>query len=152
MRHEGKKGYVYILTNPSMPGLVKIGHSKHGGEARARHLRTTGVPAPFVLRFEILATNAPALEADVHAAISEYRVDPNREYFAMSPLEAIEAVLDVSMAHARKSIEMCDEDVSDEWVDEPAPKPKEINAEVGKRAIREMMAMLSKTLEDKGHA
>jgi len=48
-----KQGYVYILTNPSMPGLVKIGRSKNGGRKRASDLYQTGVPTPFRKRSEL---------------------------------------------------------------------------------------------------
>ena len=41
---------VYVLTNPAMPGLVKIGRTA-GEDAGARiaQLYTTGVPVPFTL-------------------------------------------------------------------------------------------------------
>jgi hypothetical protein len=44
---ENAGGYVYIMANSAMPGIVKIGSTKLTPEARARQLSTTGVPAPF---------------------------------------------------------------------------------------------------------
>ena len=39
---------VYILTNPVMPGVVKIGKTdKEEVSARVKELFTTGVPVPF---------------------------------------------------------------------------------------------------------
>ena len=41
-------GYVYIMTNPAMPGLVKIGSTTLLPDERARQLSSsTGVPRPF---------------------------------------------------------------------------------------------------------
>lgn len=41
------EGYVYILTNPSMPGVVKVGKTTGAVEARCRALQGTGVPCAF---------------------------------------------------------------------------------------------------------
>tara|TARA_B100000780_G_scaffold162481_1_gene113595 strand:+ start:237 stop:377 length:141 start_codon:yes stop_codon:yes gene_type:complete len=38
---------VYVLTNDSMPGLVKIGRTSGSIEKRMRDLYKTGVPIPF---------------------------------------------------------------------------------------------------------
>ena len=41
------EGIVYVLTNPAMPKLVKIGKTGRGVETRLNDLYTTGVPLPF---------------------------------------------------------------------------------------------------------
>lgn len=42
------KGLVYLLTNPAMPGIVKIGLTTRGDmNQRLQELFTTGVPVPF---------------------------------------------------------------------------------------------------------
>ena len=38
---------VYVLTNPSMPGIVKIGKTTREVGARLDELYSTGVPLPF---------------------------------------------------------------------------------------------------------
>lgn len=88
------KGYVYVLSNPAMPGLVKIGHSKHGGRSRAGQLQQTGVPKPFVLEFELYVEDAACLEAAAHAALAGDRVAHNREFFKIDPQEAAIAVIE----------------------------------------------------------
>ena len=41
-------GIVYLLTNPVMPGLVKIGMTTQEDiDKRMKELYTTGVPVPF---------------------------------------------------------------------------------------------------------
>ena len=45
-------GIVYLLTNPVMPGLVKIGMTTQKEiEQRMKELYTTGVPLPFECQF-----------------------------------------------------------------------------------------------------
>jgi nuclear transport factor 2 (NTF2) superfamily protein len=77
-----KRGYVYVLSNPSMPGIVKIGRSKSGEKHRAQQMYTTGVPEPFVLEFEILTNDAEDLEATVHEEMAQYRTNGSREFFS----------------------------------------------------------------------
>ena len=40
-------GIVYVVTNPAMPGLVKIGHTGQTIEQRLRDLDKTGTAIPF---------------------------------------------------------------------------------------------------------
>ena len=87
------KGYVYILTNESMPGLVKIGRSFYGGGARAVALFSSGVPQPFVVEFEILFADCVEGEREVHDVLQDYRVSGRREFFRCSVPFAIEFVL-----------------------------------------------------------
>ena len=41
------EGIVYVLTNPAMTGIVKIGKTTRGMSARLSELYSTGVPLPF---------------------------------------------------------------------------------------------------------
>ena len=42
-------GIVYVLTNPVMPGIIKIGMTQRNDiEGRLRELYTTGVPVPYI--------------------------------------------------------------------------------------------------------
>ena len=40
------EGIVYVLTNPAMPGMVKIGKTGRDVELRLNDLYTTGLPCP----------------------------------------------------------------------------------------------------------
>ena len=88
-----KRGYVYVLSNPSMPGIVKIGRSKAGGKHRASQLYTTGVPMPFLLEFEMLVTDPEFVEVAAHEHLEQRRVNGSREFFACETDEAIHAVI-----------------------------------------------------------
>ncbi len=89
------KGYVYVLTNPSMPGLVKIGRSKISGFARAESIYKgdTGVPQPFEVHFECIFENCIEAEAALHEDLREFRLNPKREFFVMEPDDAVLAVV-----------------------------------------------------------
>ncbi len=49
----GESGYIYILINPSMVGLVKIGKTTRDHKDRVNELSSaTGVPTPFILIYQ----------------------------------------------------------------------------------------------------
>lgn len=75
------RGYVYILSNPSMPGLVKIGRTTRSVEQRANELWQTGVPTPFVVEEEFYTPDCVALEAVAHGHLEGKRVSTSREFF-----------------------------------------------------------------------
>jgi hypothetical protein len=90
-------GYVYVLSNESMPGLVKIGRSINGGHARSKNIYQTGVAAPFRLEFEIFSAHHEALELLVHDSLQKERVNPCREFFRVDPTWAIVEILSCYM-------------------------------------------------------
>lgn len=81
---------VYVLTNPAMPGLVKIGRTSHDDpEVRLAQLYTTGVPVPFEIEYACRVPNATEVERGLHVAFSPQRVNPRREFFEIEPEQAI---------------------------------------------------------------
>ena len=103
------KGYVYILTNPSMPGLVKIGKTTRCAEARASELFQTGVPTPFVVAHCVYTPDCHSLEMDVHQVLADSRVARDREFFAFELIDAKDALDDLH----RQQVEA--------WLDEFIP-------------------------------
>ena len=96
------KGYVYILKNQSMPGLLKIGKTTRSVQQRAHELWQTGVPTPFEVVAECYSPNCHELERWVHEWLANWRVSPDREFFA------------VEEEHARRQLENgLDEQVHD---------------------------------------
>lgn len=78
-------GYVYILTNESMPGLIKIGMTKVSSHQRANNLsKATGVPTPFVVAFEFFCPYFQCVEQEVHKQLAKYRINPEKEFFRCS--------------------------------------------------------------------
>jgi hypothetical protein len=89
-------GYVYILINPSLPGLIKIGKTTRDSRERARELYSSGVPTPFQLAFEIFSEEHDKLEKDVHSQLLDFRVSRNREFFQYPLDKAIKLFLELN--------------------------------------------------------
>tara|TARA_R110001592_G_scaffold329928_1_gene611926 strand:- start:347 stop:970 length:624 start_codon:yes stop_codon:yes gene_type:complete len=83
-------GIVYVLTNPAMPGIVKIGKTARGSvEARLGELYTTGVPVPFECAFAGRVSDESKVEKAFHLAFGPYRLNPKREFFEIEAEQAI---------------------------------------------------------------
>ncbi len=80
------KQYVYVVENPAMPGLVKIGSTKQEDpEVRVRSLysaagKTSGVPDPFY-GYYVEVEDAGETEKKAHQILDEKRHNPRREFF-----------------------------------------------------------------------
>lgn len=84
-----KPGLIYILTNPYMPDLIKVG--KVWGAGKTAHdrikdpdLKSTGVPCMFNVEFEIFTINTNKSETKCHD-ILPCRVDRS-EFFRIKKL------------------------------------------------------------------
>ena len=76
------EGIVYVLSNPAMPGILKIGRTTRASvEDRMRELYNTSVPFQFVCEYACAAKDCAALEKALHAAFAQQRLNPNREFF-----------------------------------------------------------------------
>lgn len=88
-----EEGYVYILSNDSLNGLLKIGSTTFGAEKRAKQLSyTTALPTPFIVEYEIYVRHYVEFEKAIHRKLDSYRVNPKREFFAVSIDKAIEVI------------------------------------------------------------
>lgn len=85
-------GFLYLMTNPAMPGLVKIGMTTRSPEERAQELASTGVPMPFHVVAAWPVDDVRAAERDAHEALARYRVNDAREWFRLSVPAAIKAL------------------------------------------------------------
>jgi len=88
---------VYVLTNPAMPGIVKIGMTDRANvQHRMGELYSTGVPLPFdcVIAREIEDKAAGEIESALHTAFGPHRINSSREFFQLEP-EQVEVLLQV---------------------------------------------------------
>jgi hypothetical protein len=89
-------GYIYVMINPSMEGLVKIGKTTREPESRAKELsQATGVATPFYVAFSIFVLDCHSAEEFVHASLEHkgFRNTANREFFQMPLRQAIEFLM-----------------------------------------------------------
>jgi hypothetical protein len=79
-------GIIYILANPGMidpetkESIVKIGITQNLTE-RLSTLYSSGVPFPFQCIFACEVEDYDLVEKDLHNALTDYRVNPKREFF-----------------------------------------------------------------------
>ncbi|WCB45250.1 GIY-YIG nuclease family protein [Nitratidesulfovibrio vulgaris] len=107
---DDSKGWVYVLANYAMPGVVKIGYSTKPAlrAAELSVLRTvdenghsvtnrTSLPRPFKLQFCVLRPNARASEQYIHELLAPYNIREEggmagTEFFALSVEQAYDAL------------------------------------------------------------
>ncbi len=95
------KGYIYIMTNPALKDMVKIGFAADV-EARRKQLSTTALPYEYEV-YATYETSGNLEDKKLHKMIDnlnpDLRVSSNREFFLMSPQEAfdlLEAIATIS--------------------------------------------------------
>ena len=86
---------VYILTNESMPGIIKIGWTDNTVEQRMKELDKTGTPLPFTCYYAKRVDDPKFVESKLHEAFDEFRIRENREFFRMSADQA-KAALEIA--------------------------------------------------------
>lgn len=85
-------GWVYVLSNVAMPGIFKIGMTTSTPEIRAKEVsQGTGVPMPYVVEHAFYSENPKEDESAIHEALTEYRLNPNREFFMCDENVVLEA-------------------------------------------------------------
>jgi hypothetical protein len=85
------RGWIYIISNKAMPGLIKVGYSSKDPEERAKELDHTGTPHPYVVEYDMLiAGDLYQIEQQIHEGLSSY--SEGKEWFRCSPQEAIAAI------------------------------------------------------------
>ena len=106
---------VYLLTNPAMPGLVKIGRtSQEDAQKRLDGLYTTGVPVPFELIFACRVEDSAKVEQALHTAFAPQRVNPRREFFRIEPEQALAILRLLHIEDATGTVEAQSSNISEQ--------------------------------------
>lgn len=66
------RGWVYVITNSSMPKLVKLGFSMKDPELRAKELEGSGIPTPYQVVYTALVNSPRDIEQFLHLHFREY--------------------------------------------------------------------------------
>src|SRR2546430_9447838 len=83
-------GIIYILINPAMPNLLKIGFTaQEDVKSRMAQIYTSGVPLPFECIYAARVKDHEKVEKALHIAFGPDRVNPKREFFEIDPAQAI---------------------------------------------------------------
>lgn len=92
MSRAKEKGYIYIMTNPCLKDMVKIGFATDV-EARRRSLSTTALPYDYEV-YATYETSGDIEDKKLHKMIDainpDLRVSKNREFYIMTPEQAYE--------------------------------------------------------------
>lgn len=84
------KGFIYIMTNPCLQNMVKIGYATDV-EERRKQLSTTALPYDYEV-YATYETPGKLEDKKLHKLIDnlnpDLRVSKNREFFIMSPEDA----------------------------------------------------------------
>ena len=82
---------VYILTNESMPDIIKIGITDNLFR-RLKELDNTSTPLPFECFYALEVEDAQSIEKLLHESFDDKRVRQNREFFNCPPEQAKSAL------------------------------------------------------------
>jgi hypothetical protein len=87
-------GYIYCFSNPSMPGILKIGMTERTPKIRldeANASDTWRPPTSYQIEFAKKVCNASSKERTLHILLEQYtnRINPRREFFRVSPEEVL---------------------------------------------------------------
>ena len=119
------KGYIYIMVNRCLQGMVKIGYATNV-EERRKQLSTTALPYEYEV-FATYETSGKLEDKKLHKLIDklnpDLRVNQNREFFVMSPEDAyglLEAIAVISGSQDKLKLTQSASDVSTSRVKRPA--------------------------------
>ena len=85
--------WVYVLSNPTSPGILKIGYTSLTPDERAKQIsNATGVALPYKVEWAFKCFDGEQLEGEVHNKLREYRINNQREFFQINLEEAKEVI------------------------------------------------------------
>lgn len=110
-----KAGWLYVISSPSLPGLVKLGATRRlNPTIRVKELSSSSLPEPFHAHCFVFSDDCFELENNIHKYFNKERVNPDREFFRIEPKEAIDVLKEIFNADVHFVDEDCDENEEDE--------------------------------------
>jgi hypothetical protein len=94
-----KSGFIYVLINPSMPGIISIGRTDGDPAEKAKELSTAcGVPTPFIPIYKKFFRDCISAEISVHNYLDQRgaRLSQGKSFFTTDPTEAIDLITIIS--------------------------------------------------------
>jgi len=99
-------GFVYIMTNESLPNLYKIGYTTKSPAARAKELSRTNIPNNYYVIAYAEYEDVEVAEKEYHLRYADKRFKQNKEFFEFTP-EEVWKVVDF-MSEEGNSFSQCD--------------------------------------------
>lgn len=135
------KGYIYIMTNPCLQNMVKIGYATDV-EERRKQLSTTALPYEYEI-YAIYETPGHLEDKKLHKLIDnlnpDLRVSKNREFFVMAPEDAYELLEAIAMISGSqdklKKVKMATAVVTDTKTKKPVVNFQKCNIPVGAELV-----------------
>jgi TPR repeat protein len=87
------RGWVYVITNPAMPNILKIGFSTKDPQLRAQEFYHTNSPHPFIVEYDVLVESPRNFEQLIHKELSH--LNEGKEWFRCSVSEAVSAIREI---------------------------------------------------------
>lgn len=110
-----KAGWLYVISSPSLPGLVKLGATRRlNPTIRVKELSSSSLPEPYHAHCFVFSDDCFELENNIHKYFDKERVNPDREFFRIEPKEAIDALKEFFNVDVHFVDEDCDENEEDE--------------------------------------
>lgn len=110
-----KAGWLYVISSPSLPGLVKLGCTRRlVPMMRVKELSSSSLPEPFKAHCFVFSDDCFELENNIHKYFDKERVNPDREFFRIEPKEAIDVLKEIFNVDVHFVDEDCDENEEDE--------------------------------------
>ena len=92
------QGYIYILSNKSIPGILKIGYTDRTPQERVKEINSaTGVITNWYVANSFTCRSPKVIENLVHTQLNDYRITNNKEGFAVSLIEAERIISNIIM-------------------------------------------------------
>lgn len=92
-KKHNNSGWLYVISSPSLPGLCKVGCTRRlNPTIRVRELSSSSLPYPFRTHGFVFSDNCFELETQMHHYFDDKRVAPDREFFYITPQEAIDVL------------------------------------------------------------
>lgn len=110
-----KAGWLYVITSPSLPGLVKLGATRRlNPTIRVKELSSSSLPEPYHAHCFVFSDDCFELENNIHKYFDKERVNPDREFFHIEPKEAIDVLKEIFNVDVHFVDKDCDENEEDE--------------------------------------
>lgn len=92
-KEHNNSGWLYVISSPSLPNMCKIGCTRRlVPTIRVKELSSSSLPYAFHTHGFVFSDNCFELETQMHHYFDAKRVAPDREFFYITPQEAIDVL------------------------------------------------------------